>query len=70
VQHLKRITRRRLQILVVRNEPAACVRRQHLRRLEMLSRKRALPRAGHADEDDEREFGDREGHFSGETVVT
>src|SRR5262249_16274513 len=62
VQDVKGVLRRRLAVLVVRDEPPAEVRREHLRRLEVRPGKGRLPGARGADQDDERELGDDDIH--------
>ena len=57
MQDLECIRRRGLAILIVGNEAAAIIRRQHFGRLEMLPRKARLPGTGWADQDDEGEVG-------------
>ncbi len=60
VQCLEGVRRRGLVVLVVRDDAAVVVARQHLRRGEAAGRERRLPGAGRADEDDERHLRDLE----------
>ncbi len=58
MQGLEGVLRRRLVVLVVGDEPAAEIRRDDLRGLEVTAGEGRLARAGGADEHDERELGD------------
>src|SRR5207244_10642114 len=49
-------------VLVVRDQAAAIVRRQHFSRLEVLPGKRGLSAAGRSDQDNERQLGHDELH--------
>ena len=51
-------------VLAFPGRPAAIIGGQNLRRLEMLPRKRALARSGHADQHDERKFWNGKFHLS------
>ena len=57
MQRGERVGRGRLVVLIVRDEAAAIVRRQHLGGLEVLRGKRGLPAAGRSDQDHERQLG-------------
>jgi hypothetical protein len=50
-------------VLVIVDETAAIVRRDHLGRLEVSPREGRLPRAGRADQHDQTEIGDGDGAF-------
>src|SRR6266852_2003595 len=63
VQNLESILRRRLVILVIRNQPAAEIRRQNLRGSKMLPGKARLPRPRGADQSDHRQFWNRQLHW-------
>ena len=60
VQHLEGVGRGRLVVLVVGDQGAAEVARDHLGGLEVLSREGRLPAAGHADEHHEPTDGEPE----------
>ena len=62
VQNLECVIRRRLGILIVADHPPARIGGQHLSGQEMFAGEGALARATGADQDDEREIGDRDGH--------
>src|SRR5258708_13012310 len=62
VKQFKRILRRRLTVLFIRNQSATIIGGQNLRWLEMLSRERALARTGHAGQHDEGKLRDGEFH--------
>ena len=63
VQHLERVVRDRLVVLVVADHAPAGVRREDLGGQEVLAGERALARPAGADQDDEGELGDRDLHF-------
>jgi hypothetical protein len=56
------VSRRGLVVLVVRDEPAEAVRREHFGGGEVTAGERRLAAPGGADEDDQREFGDGQRH--------
>ncbi len=62
VQGGERVVGRRLVVLVVRDQAAAMVRRQHFGGLEVLPGKRGLPAAGRSDQDNQRQLGHDELH--------
>ena len=62
VQNLECLVGRRLVVLVVADHSTAGIGRKHLRGQEVLAGKGALARAAGADEDDEGEVGDGDGH--------
>ena len=62
MQELERLIRNRLIIFIVANQAPAHIGRENFRRQEMLSRERTLPRPAGADEYDEGELGNGEGH--------
>jgi len=64
MQHLERILRSTQAVLIVADEAAAEVRREHLGRFEMLASKSRLSGAGSADKNDEGEVGNSEFHFT------
>jgi hypothetical protein len=61
-EHLERLTRDGLVVLVVRDHPPAGVGREHLGGLEVPAGERTLARPAGADQDDEAELGDRKLH--------
>ena len=70
-QHLESLNRDRLVVLVVADHGPAGVGREDLGRLEVPARERALARSAGANQDDEAEAGDLDGHglFSLSTLV-
>ena len=62
MQRRKRVVRRRLIVLVVRDERAESIRRHHFGRFEVFAGKRRLAAPRWSDQDDEGELRDREGH--------
>jgi hypothetical protein len=62
VQDGERVRRRALVVLVIGNQPAAEVRRDHLGRREVPARERALARPGRADQHDEAGIGQIDPH--------
>lgn len=67
VEYVERVVRRALVVLVVGDQPAAMVRRQHLEGTEVPARERRLAGARRADEYDQRQLRDRDLH--GYTIV-
>ena len=63
-EHLERLVRDRLVVLVVADHPPAGVGREDLRGLEVPAGERALARAAGADQDDEAQLGDLDLHWS------
>ncbi len=59
-QHVERVGRRGLVVLVVGHQAAAEVAGEHLERPEVLPGEGGLARAGHADQDDQGQLGDVE----------
>lgn len=68
VQHLERVFGGCLVVLVVADEPAADVGREHLRRLEVLPGEGRFPGTGRTDEHDERELGEIDLHRSNTAI--
>jgi hypothetical protein len=62
MQHLERIFRSRLGVLVVRYKPSTEVGRKHLGRLELRPSKAGLSATRRSDQNDERKFRDRYVH--------
>ena len=69
VQGGKGVVGRRLVVLVVRHERAEAIRRHHLGRLEVLAGERRLAAPGRADQDDQRQLGNREHRVAGHRVI-
>src|ERR1700719_3225195 len=63
VQNLEGILRRRLVILIIRNQPTTEIRRQNLRGAKILPGKARLPRPRGADQSDHRQFWNRQFHW-------
>jgi hypothetical protein len=64
VENLEGVGCRPLVVFVIGHERAAVVGRKNFRGFKVLARKRALAGARDADEDDEGEFWDGDGHFA------
>jgi hypothetical protein len=62
VQNVEGVVRGRLAVLVVRDEPAAVIRRENLRRLEVLTGERGLSRARGPDQRDKGQLWNRDLH--------
>jgi hypothetical protein len=60
-EHLERLVRDRLVVLIVADHPSAGVRRENLRRPEVPACERALARPAGSDQDEEAEIWDLEG---------